>query len=118
MIRLLQNNPTTFQTTDGKTLYNLSGNFYLDNKSFLTINENKLYIDNNIINIYKNTEQIGGSFWLSSIAMLLLLQKYNKEDFYNNKSILELGAGIALPSIYLSNFSNNITSTDDNISIT
>lgn len=117
MIKLLQNNSYTFQTSELQTLYNIYGKFNITDNNILYIDDNNiLYIDDIIIKIYKDPKYIGGSFWLSSIAMVLILQKYDK-SFFNNKKILELGCGIALPSLYLSNFSNNITISDNNLDI-
>jgi 2-polyprenyl-3-methyl-5-hydroxy-6-metoxy-1,4-benzoquinol methylase len=116
MIKLLQNNSFTFQTTELQTLYNISGKFNIYNDTYIIINDGKLYIDDIIINLYKDTKYIGGSFWLSSIAMLLIFQKYDKK-YFENKKILELGCGLGLPSIYLSKYSNNITASDNNIDI-
>lgn len=89
MIKLLQNNSFTFQTLELQTLYNISGKFNIY-ENYITINDSKLYIDNIIIKLYKDPKYIGGSFWLSSIAMLLIFQKYDKK-YFENKKIIELG---------------------------
>ena len=117
MIRLLQNSPTTFQTDDLKTIYNISGKFSIDNDNYLTIDNNIINIKDEIYTFYRDSNHIGGSIWLSSIAMILYIQKNNKKNF-ENKKILELGAGIALPSIFLSKISEKIVSSDFDISIT
>jgi hypothetical protein len=116
MDELIQNNALTFQTPNLKIIYNISGIFKWEDEAFqIIINDNIITIDNKQYIIYKNLNYIGGSFWISSIAMILFIQKYSEQ--FKNKSILELGAGIALPSIYLSNYSNNITVSDIDLNV-
>jgi hypothetical protein len=110
MERLLQNSPMVFQTSDMKTIYNLNGLFSLDNCHLKIDDNDTIIIDNIKLKIYKNPEHIGGSFWLSSIGMILYIKSLNFD--FSNKTILELGCGVALPSMYLSYFSNNITISD------
>ena len=113
MINLLQNNPTTFQTSDMKTIIQPQGTFKINNYSMsVTTNDNYLYVNNNKYYIPVNISQIGGSFWLSSIAMIIYADK--NKNLFKDKRILELGCGIGLPGMYIAaNFSPKIVVLSD-----
>lgn len=120
MLKIIQNSPNSFQSEDTKTFNDISGFFSIEkNRKNIIINENNIIIDNINIIIYKNNNHIGGNIWLSTLVLILYLDKKNK-NFFNNKKILELGAGTALLSMYISKISTNsiITATDYDISIT
>jgi hypothetical protein len=110
-MKLLQCNSCIFQTDDLKTLYNLIGIFKFDN-TILEITPNHIIINDIILSYNKIPKQIGGSFWLSTIAMLLFISK--NKNIFKDKTILELGAGLALPSNYIQKVCNpkNITASD------
>lgn len=96
---VIQNNPVTFQTEDTHTFTNVDGTASAFG-SELKIKENRLTIGCLEMYLTRDSGHIGGSFWLSSIAMLLYIRS-NMHEF-ENKRVIELGAGTALPSMYLS----------------
>lgn len=117
MLKIIQNTPTIFQSEDTKTFNKISGYFYIkNNKNIITIDNNIIKIDDIIYNIYNDNKHIGGNIWLSSLALILNLNK----NIFNNKKILELGAGVGLLSMYISNISKSsiINASDYDISIT
>ena len=119
MLKIIQNSPNSFQSEDTKTFNDISGFFFINNNHKIIIDINNIIIDDINIIIYKNNNHIGGNIWLSSILLILYLQEKNK-NIFNNKKILELGAGTALLSMYISKISKNsiITASDYDISIT
>jgi 2-polyprenyl-3-methyl-5-hydroxy-6-metoxy-1,4-benzoquinol methylase len=119
MLKIIQNSPNSFQSEDTKTFNDISGFFKINNNFKIIIDGNNIIIDDINIVIYKNNNHIGGNIWLSSLILILYLQEKNK-NIFNNKKILELGAGTALLSMYISKISTNsiITASDYDISIT
>ena len=51
--------------------------------------------------------------WPSAIALLYVLQKY--PNWINDKNVLELGAGIGLPSLMMAGITNSIQISDYNL---
>ena len=112
---LLQTGPDSFQTEDLQMIYCISGTFNLDDyDNKLKIESNICYIDNIIIKISKFFGEIGGSYWLSSIAMVLYMQ--NHKHIFENKQVLEMGAGVGLAGMYVKRCCNpaNVTFSDSN----
>lgn len=123
---IIQNSPISFQTHDMKTLTTLNGIFKLENNDFCVniIGNNNIYSNcnennNSTLNIngyeyllIKEPWFIGGSYWLSSIAMLLYIE--NNKDLFINKKILELGSGLGLPGMHLARIcsKNRVTLSD------
>lgn len=100
MESIIQNNPSFFQSSGMKTLSNMNGIFRLEN------NDGTLSICDKVLKIYdieylliKEPQYIGGSYWLSSIAMLLYIE--NNKKLFDCKDILELGSGLGLPGMHL-----------------
>ena len=108
MKSIIQNNPTTFQTEDMQMFHDLEGIFEIDN-SKLSIKDNTIYMNNCKIQFHKQ-HGIGGSFWLSSIALILFLDQHQEQ--FTNKTVLELGAGCALPSAYIAKHAKSVTASD------
>jgi hypothetical protein len=81
-----------------ETLHDLNGIFSMDGE-LLTISNNTIYVDGCEIPFDVVSNHISGSFWLSSIALILFLKK--QKAFVKDKRVLELGAGLALPSKYI-----------------
>lgn len=98
-MHIIQNSPTSFQAEDCHTFTDVEGVFEAFGSS-LRIENRRILIDGLEIKLTCDPGHIGGSFWLSSIAMLMYMRS-NKQEFAG-KRVLELGAGTALPSIYLS----------------
>lgn len=110
-LTLMQNNPTTFQTSDMQTWTCLDGVLVLEGcEGVLSIDASQgcVYVtnvwndDSEVVLDYEHEAipgHIGGCFWLSALAMILWIQS-NKELFAG-KHVLELGAGIGLPSKYI-----------------
>lgn len=97
---LLQTGPNSFQTEDLQIMYQLSGTFKLDGfDNELKIESNVCYIDNTSIHISRFVGEIGGSYWLSSIAIMLYMQ--NHKYLFENKNVLEMGSGIGFAGIYV-----------------
>lgn len=124
---IVQNNPITFQTQTLKTLVKPQGIFkILCNDMFhasVVTKDKELDVVNSRnevfkYNIHTDLHHIGGSFWLSSIAMLLYIES-NKHRF-EDKSILELGCGIGLPGIHIANACqpHKVTLSDLDVSVT
>lgn len=92
MIPIIQNCPGCFQTLCGHTFFVNDGFFRLDKDQYHFEDINKV--------------------WMSSIAMCLYI--LDNKDVFNGKEVLELGAGIGLPSQYVRThtFAKSVTSSD------
>lgn len=107
MKSIIQNNPTTFQTGDLRTICRPQGRFNLLNiplKTTIDVDNHTLSILNdNVVkqqyHIFEDSSRIGGCFWLSSIAMLLFADTH--KDYFKDKKVLELGSGIGLPAMHI-----------------
>lgn len=101
---MLQNSPQSIQTIDGNNelwgLYVLEG---CDSKAYLS-NMNLLFAGGVMLDAEP------GSFWLSSIAMVMLLKE--KLRLIRRMSVLELGAGSGLPSRFLAKCGVCVTASD------
>jgi hypothetical protein len=128
--RLVQNNAHTFQTRDLKTLPGICGSFRLASLAESSVASGLICDDDGVVfsgvrvNQFRVHGRIGGSFWLSSLATLLHLQGWkclNCMDMVVGKNILELGAGTALPSLFLSKLCGQglkITASDRELAVT
>ena len=99
---ILQNNAFTFQDENSRVV-EITGpkTFRMDGESSTcVIDQCVLYIDGYEIPFEPCLGHIGGSFWLSSVAMCLFI--FMNKHMFARKTVLELGAGLALPSQYLS----------------
>jgi len=111
MTVLLQNSSNVFQSSTMKTITNIQGHF-TNGTTHLTVDGTSVTMNGHSLDIHKNVNTIGGSFWLSSIALLLFIEE-NKELFHQ-KRVLELGAGIGLPSMFIAKACNpaSVVATD------
>lgn len=99
---LLQNNPNHFQCSDMQGLMSIQGSFRLeDHDQEILVFKDHIDIDGRRVGFQRHdgVTHIGGSFWLSSIATMLIMGEYLKNS--ESLKILEIGAGIALTSQYL-----------------
>lgn len=114
---LLQNNNNTFQLGSGKSFADISGTFGIPGQCTGCVRVGR---DGSVsvgedcsLSFQKRPELIGGNFWLSSIAMLVFLQDHKER--LRGRSILELGAGVALPSRYLHHVGCDVTASDRDV---
>jgi len=126
----VQNDAHTFQTWDLKTLPGICGSFRLASLAQCSVDSRLICDDDGVVfcglrlNQFRVHGRIGGSFWLSSLATLLHLQGWsclNCMDIVVGKNVLELGAGTALPSLFLSKLCGQgleITASDREVAVT
>lgn len=105
-MEIIQNNPRCIQTARNGEKSGLLGLYVLDgceSKAYLSTVD-MLFVKGYALDV------VPGSFWLSSIAMVMLLSDCigSIKDY----SILELGAGAGLPSRYLAKVGVDITASD------
>lgn len=112
---LLQNNPDTFQTDDLKTFHYMDGMISIGDNFNVNISKGQLTVNSHTYQIMRNPGHIGGGLWLSSVGMLYLITK--SRHIFEGKRVLELGAGLGIPSMYVSQFCNplSVTASDEDI---
>lgn len=102
---LLQNNSRCIQTTSGENS-GLVGLYVLDgckSKAYVS-GIHTMFVGGVLLDVEP------GSFWLSSIATVILLK--DKINMLAGSSVLELGAGSGLPSRFLAKSGFDVTASD------
>ena len=111
---LLQNSPSMFQSDDMSTITNIHGLFTDGSRNdvHVSVRGDTVTLNGTSFVTKRNHNTIGGSFWLSSIALLLYVEE-NKAAFAG-KRVLELGSGVGLPSMYIAKTCGpaSVTATD------
>ncbi len=127
MKQILQNNPNTFQTSDMKTLTHLHGFFWISRlfEEDEKCKQLKAYLDEDSVSIGGDyhryrleiiPKHIGGGLWLSSIAMLLNIERLR--HIFTGKTVIELGAGLGIPCMHAAHYAKSVTLSDVDIDVT